>query len=267
MSTLLLTQKQQRGTPRAISLSPQKNGRRAIARRFNQENFIFSTLLFILLVARMAHSQTIFDLSADFSLSANPNKVWQYGYSETNSLAADQFKVDQEADRTTGAIGFWHPAANHGPGPGYYPYVAYNTTKESQFGSSNGWAARAGEIAMEASNSGQYSLVRFVAPVKGTYKVSARFAGIHFGLSTTDVHVLHNSTSLFDADIEGYGGDPKFHKVEGSNATAEYSGQVEMQASDTVTFAVGYGKNKTNYGDTTGLFAQVVLLRGADSGK
>jgi hypothetical protein len=48
--------------------------------------------------------------------------------------------------------------------------------------------------------------------------------------------------------------------VEGASPTASYSGQVELKANDTVTFAVGYGKDKTNSGDTTGLFAQVVLL-------
>ncbi len=72
---------------------------------------------------------------------------------------------------------------------------------------------------------------------------------------------LHNATSLFHADIDGYGGDPAFHKVEGRNPTANYSGQVELKANDTVTFAVGYGTNKTNSGDTTGLFAQVTLLK------
>jgi hypothetical protein len=120
---------------------------------------------------------------------------------------------------------------------------------------------------MEASNSGQYSLVRFVAPSTGTYKVSAQFEGIHYGLSTTDVHVLHNDKPLFDADIDGYGGDPAFHKVQGASPTAEYSGEIKMKANDTITFAVGYGKDKTNSGDTTGLFARVILLNGATGGK
>jgi hypothetical protein len=97
--------------------------------------------------------------------------------------------------------------------------------------------------------------------VAGTYKINAQFEGIHVW-STTDVHVLHNGTSLFDADIDGYGGDPAFRKVEGASPTAQFSGQLEMRANDTVTFAVGYGKNKTNSGDTTGLSAQIVLLDG-----
>jgi hypothetical protein len=224
--------------------------------------------IIVLIFAQFAQTPTTFDLSADFAFRDNPNKVWQYGYSATNSLAPDEFRVDTQSERvdmqcdSTGSIGFWHPSENHGPGPGYYPYVAYNTAKQSQVGC-NGWAVRAGEVAMEASNSGQYSLVRFVAPVAGTYKVGAKFAGIHYGLSTTDVHVLRNGTHLFDGDIDGYGGDPAFHEVQGANPTASYSGHIELKANNTVTFAVGYGKNKTNSGDTTGLFAQVVLVAGA----
>ena len=220
----------------------------------------------VMLLAMVAAAQTTFDLAADFSLRDNPNKVWQCGYSATNSLDPDQFRLDKYSDGGK-PIGFWHPENSSGPGPGYYPYVAYNTTKQSQaWPSPNGWVVRGGEVAMEASNSGQYSLVRFVAPVAGTYKISAQFEGVHVW-STTDVHVLRNGTSLFDADIDGYGGDPAFRKVEGASPTAAYSGEIEMKTGDTVTFAVGYGKNKTNSGDTTGLFAKVVLLTKTGSSK
>ncbi len=212
----------------------------------------------MVLLCLLARAATTFDLSADFSLQNNPNTVWQYGYSETSSLDPAQFRIDK-AKGALGPIGFWHPTVSDPPGPGYYPYVAYNSAKQTQLGSSNGWAARAGQVAMEASNSGQYSLIRFVAPAAGMYKITARFEGIHFSLSSTDVHVLHNAKSLFAAEIEGYGGDPAFHKVEGANPSASYSGQVELKTNDTVTFACGYGKNKTNFNDTTGLFAEVVL--------
>lgn len=67
----------------------------------------------------LARGQTTFDLSADFSLQDNPNKVWQYGYSATNSLAPDQFRVDKQADKT-GPVGFWHPAQCRA-GPGLLP--------------------------------------------------------------------------------------------------------------------------------------------------
>jgi hypothetical protein len=213
----------------------------------------------LIFLVSSAGTATTYDLSTDFSFQKRPDSVWQFGYSATNSLNPDEFRVNQYADPTV-PVGFWHPSVSSGPGPGWYPYIAYNSTGQTQLGSGKGWAVRAGEVAMEGSNSGQYSLVRFVAPEAGTYKITARFEGIHIGLSTTDVHVLHNRASLFDGDIEGYGGDPAFHAIQGTSPTANYEGQANLAANDTVTFAVGYGKNKTNSCDTTGLFAKVVLL-------
>ena len=136
----------------------------------------------------MPISAQVFDLSADFSLAKNPNAVWEYGFSATSSLAADQFQLDRKS-LMVGPIGFWHPNQGDAPGPGYYPYIAYNCTKDTQVGS-KGWAISDGQIAMEGSNTGQYSLIRFVAPRTGNYSVKAKFVGIHYGLSTTDVHVL-----------------------------------------------------------------------------
>ena len=80
----------------------------------------------------LAQSQTTFDVAADFSLDKNPNGAWQYGYSATQSLDPREFRLDTQTE-TVGATGFWHHAENKGPGPGYYPYIAYNNTKETQY--------------------------------------------------------------------------------------------------------------------------------------
>jgi hypothetical protein len=161
----------------------------------------------ILFVSPSAAQTLSFDSGVDFSLSLNPHGVWQYGYSETVSLAPDRFRLDRHTS-VQNHIGFWHPS---GDDDGYYPYVAFNTSDQLQAYHPHSWAVRAGEVAMEGSNTGQYSPVRFLAPQTGTYRVSARFAGLHTGcnLSTKDAHVLHDAKSLFDALIEGYGGDEK----------------------------------------------------------
>lgn len=224
-----------------------------------------TTILLACLGSGMAWSQQQreFDLGRDFSPLKNPAGVWQYGYSATSSLDPAEFRLDQYSNQAV-PVAFWHPERTDQPGPGYYPYVAGNTADTTSYGSSKGWAVRADEIAMEASNTGQYSLVRFVAPKAGMYSISAKFAGIHFGLSTTDVHVLHNATDLFTADIEGYGGDAAFHAIVGASPTANYEGQVALKRGDILTFAVGYGPNKTNYGDTTGLMVHIALLSKAE---
>jgi hypothetical protein len=58
-------------------------------------------VVIVVLFSLLAQAATTFDLSADFSLRNNPNQVWQYGYSETNSLDPAQFRID----KSTGTLG------------------------------------------------------------------------------------------------------------------------------------------------------------------
>jgi hypothetical protein len=191
----------------------------------------------------------------------NPNGVWQFGYTEGQVLVPSAFRRAGFHEGKS-PIGFWQPSNT--PGSGHFPYVVCNPSAKSELygelGTPRGWAARAGQVAMEASNIGQYSMVRFTAPLAGSYRVTARFEGIHFGHSTTDVHVMHGATSLFMADVDGYGGDPAFRTVVGANPVAVYAGTLKLKAGDTVDFAVGYGKNRTHYFDTSGLFARLELV-------
>ena len=62
-------------------------------------------------------------------------------------------------------------------------------------------------------------------------------------------------------DIDGYGGDPAFHRMEGASPAAVYAGTVELEAGDSIDLAVGYGTNRTHYSDTTGLSARIELSR------
>lgn len=201
----------------------------------------------------------VFDLGADFSFARNPNGVWRYGYTTGAEPAVDQVALDTFVPDSGGdPVAFWHPYETAIVGAGYYPYVAENAG-DVAVSEEASWAVRAQEVAMEGSNSGQYSVVQFVAPRPGTYQVHAHFEGIHFRLSTTDVHVLAGDAGIFAASIDGYGGDPAFHAVEGGNPAADYDGAVPLQVGDLVTFAIGYGRNKTNYNDTTGLTARIVF--------
>jgi hypothetical protein len=201
----------------------------------------------------------VFDLGADFSFASNPNGVWRYGYTTGAEPAVDQVALDTFVPDSGGdPVAFWHPYETAVVGAGYYPYVAENAGDVAASEEAS-WAVRAHEVAMEGSNSGQYSVVQFVAPRAGTYQVHAHFEGIHFRLSTTDVHVLAGDAGIFAASIDGYGGDPAFHAVEGGSPTADYDGALPLEVGDLVTFAIGYGSNETNYNDTTGLTARIVF--------
>jgi hypothetical protein len=208
--------------------------------------------------------RAIHDLAVEFSATRNPNGPWQYGFSATASLAPEQFRLFRDAvAEAGGAIVFWHPAAEDNAGGDYYPYVASNVSKQPRADPTQSWAIRPGEIALEASNVGQYGLVRFVAPRAGRYRIKVRFSGVHFRLSSTDVHVLSGTTPVFDAVVEGYGGDPAFHAIEGAMPRATWAGTVPLARADVVTFAVGYGSNRTHFNDTTALRARVRWMGGS----
>jgi hypothetical protein len=194
--------------------------------------------------------------STTLSFTNNPSGNWQVGYSTGNVLDTGQFAPCTFADRDS-MIGVWHPS---GQQAGYYPYTGQNNTGSTQVDVTRSWAARPGEIVMEGSNSGQYSMLRFRVPLSGKYKVTVVFEGVHFRLSTTDVHVLLNAQSLFSDNINGYGGDSLFHAVVGPHPSSTYKGILQLQQNDVLTFAVGYGSDGTNYNDTTGLLIYLELV-------
>jgi hypothetical protein len=204
--------------------------------------------------ARPLPAPTVFDPGADFSPDRNPNGVWQYGSTQAQALEPSAFRRDEQ-HAVQPPVLFWQPtAADH------FPYVAGHRAAVTEVYATRrgpGWAVRAGQLALEASNDGRYAVVRFTAPASGRYRISARFEGVHFERSTTDVRVMHGGRTLFSADIDGYGGDPAFHPVEGSNPAADYAGTVDLERGDTIDFAVGYGQNRTHFCDTTGLTARI----------
>lgn len=214
-----------------------------------------------LLVARglatAAGPRAIHDLAAEFSVDRNPRGPWQYGFTTGSSLGPDAFQLFRRPEAR--GFAFWHPRAEDN-GADYYPYAAANKSGEPRADPTRSWAIRPGEVALEASNVGQYAVIRFVAPRPGRYRIKARFAGVHFRLSSTDVHVLAGATSLFDAVVEGYGGDPTFHPIEGAAPRATWRGTVRLERGDVVSFAVGYGPNHTHFNDTTALRARVRWL-------
>jgi len=197
---------------------------------------------------------TVFDLGTSFSNTQNPNGVWRYGFTTGNTLSVAEFQADGFAAQV-GGVSFWHPDGT----TGYYPYVAENPSASTMTDATDSWAVRPNEVAMEGSGLGQYSVVQFVAPASGSYSVRADFEGIHFRISTTDVHVRQNDQPLFDAEIDGYGGDPAFHSIQGASPNASYVGSVELHSGDVLSFAVGIGADGSNYNDTTGLFVHIVM--------
>jgi hypothetical protein len=94
-------------------------------------------------------------------------------------------------------------------------------------------------------------VVRFAAPAAGSYAVNAAFFGLDFaGPTTTDVNILVAGISIFDGIVNGFG--PGTGPIFATN--------LNLNAGDTIDFAVGVGPNGNYANDLTGLAATVSAL-------
>lgn len=193
------------------------------------------------------------NISVLLPVSQNPAEGWWIGYTPTDTLQLTNL-VTSTYCNSADTIALWHAANGQ---QGYYPYLGQNRGSLTHMDATQSWAAKPFEIVMEASNTGQYSLLQYTVTGAGEYRVKAIFEGVHFNQSTTDVHVLVNQGIVFSGIIEGYGGDSTLHAITGNYPSATYSGTVHLAKGDKLTFAVGYGANKNHYNDTTGLLLEI----------
>lgn len=172
----------------------------------------------LLATAPLAHA-VVYDVATDFSLESNPNGVWIYGYSGTLG----------------GTLNFYDQASVDGAGN-----QLWRSSVVQSLGAPADWKRTDGTAAFHPGQGGEYSVYRFTAPSQGTYNLSVVFTGIDS--TTTDVHVLQGSNSLFSGNISGFG------------STSNYATSLSLAANDIVDFAVGFG-NGSFYSDATGIAA------------
>jgi hypothetical protein len=203
----------------------------------------FLVLVTVGLVVGPAHAQ-VYDAAAEFSATDNPTGVWSYGWSQT--LGAD-FHLYPSPLSNSG-IDYWidPPIAVLND-----PNVTHNGTDQVLTVGTVQW--QPGQMLFHPGQNGQYSIVRWTAPADGIIAIRAGFVGADFvGPTTTDVHVLANSVSIFDGEVSGFGAGsgPSFQTI------------VYVSAGDTIDFAVGDGVDGNFYFDSTGIDAAIIYLFG-----
>ena len=188
-----------------------------------------------------------FNAADDFSTTDNPNNSWQYGWSST---LGGNFNLSTRASNFTPTIDTWTDPETH---PGLYFYhggILHNSTERvnTSHPSAASIALPPNQLALHPGHHGEYSILRWIAPKTQTYSLSAVFSGLDYiGPTTTDVHILHNGTSLFSDLVNGFG----------VTSSKPFSVTPTIEAGDTIDFAVGYGANQTYWFDTTGIEATI----------
>jgi hypothetical protein len=196
-------------------------------------------------VGHVAKADLIFDATADFSATNNPNGVWSYGQSATLTSAFQlytQHGLNNENHPPADLLDTW----NAGTGGNHlYPSVLHNGTGSPI--SSDGFTYPAGQLGFHPGPAGQYSVVRFTVPTSGLYSLTSAYNALDPGLGShlghVDVHVLLNGVSLFDGSVDGVG------------SPASFNTSLALATGDQLDFKVGYGSNMDYDSDSTGLVA------------
>ncbi|MBX9791044.1 MAG: PEP-CTERM sorting domain-containing protein [Pirellulales bacterium] len=185
----------------------------------------------------------MFDASADFDPAHNPSSIngGTYSYGYTNTLGGP-FSLLPGTFTNGPLAGYSYPSL-----PDTAPNV-YKNTSDDPFLLLGTIHFEPHQLMLHPGNGGEYAVLRFTAPVTGTYSYDATFNAA--GGATTDVHVLINSINLATAGIN----------VNGGGSTADLSSpSILLSAGDTIDFAVGYGNGSFLF-DSTGLFANVAMV-------
>jgi hypothetical protein len=133
-----------------------------------------------------------------FSLAANPGPVWSYLDGAGNVLS--QASKPGEGRKV---INSW----SNGNG-----YPTYSAVGQNRTGNPNQppdyWPARA--LLMDGQSVG--AIVRFTAPIAGSYKISGSFTGINDTCAGVHpVSVVVNGACMWSALITGFDAQAKFH--------------------------------------------------------
>src|SRR5581483_1615540 len=137
-------------------------------------------------------------------------------------------------------IDVWHRAIVP-PGPAWEPSLYDNGTDRTiaPFGSN---PMPPGALSVHPGPKGENSVVRWTAPLDGSYQVAATFSGLdNVGPTTTDVAVLRGTSQLFSGDVSGYQTGPTF------------TTGLQLTAGETLDFTVGLGKDGGYGNDMTRL--------------
>ncbi len=177
-----------------------------------------------------------FHAAGDFSTTTNPNGPWSYGGTPTlgGTFTASTIAGPSPSCSNSNLTG-WVTAGDQ-------PYVL--SPLGGQQDCAGSITVPTGVLDMHPTSDGIYSVVRFTSPYAGIFDVTGFFQALHYG--DTDDHVLASGTPITNLYLQS--------NHQGS--VAGFSLTVNLNAGDTLDFAVGMGSNGYA-GDSTAFDATI----------
>jgi hypothetical protein len=196
---------------------------------------LLSMLLDISTPHLRAAGPTAWDLSANFTVSANPNGAWSYG--QFTNASGFQLFTNAVLAGPAIPVDFW---ATGRPSTASVARNALATPWDSTVAPTEHWGPH--QVGMHPGSDGASPVVRWTCPHRGFFIINAIFSLLDSGASA-DAHIKVNG-------VEAYGNSAV-------STPGSFRSVTELLEGDTVDFVVGWGLNG-NYGqDNLGLAAQV----------
>lgn len=231
----------------------------------------FMAGVIVLLGTANLSAGTVYDAAADLTQASidnglNPNGVWSYGY--RNTAASTEFallpvhgQLPYDEPDFTGLKGWFDLEDEAG---WRLPVVMKNTTDTPLVGGgADEIIVPPGGLVMHpyTYSTGQaYAVLRWTAPSSATADLAITFTGIDYHeadsqcpytfFTTTDVHVIKNGLSVFEAEVTG--------GLYASTNIQSYSVRnMAVAGGDTIDFIVGPGPDDNFGADSTGISVQI----------
>jgi hypothetical protein len=212
---------------------------RALPKFMGRDKYLVFFLAVFLLMAASPVAATTWDVTTEFSVAANPNGVWSYGYETSLGGTFNPF-----------TNGNYNTSLNNSPywDTGSAPPVVWKNPGPNPIG-----VVQSGELALHPGGSyggsdKPFAVVRWTAPTDipaaSTITISGAFgAGDGGGVS---YYILYNNVSI----------SPPFEYINESS-TKSFTLTRTVSAGDTVEFIVGPDSNGVNLSGTTPLAATI----------
>ncbi len=174
------------------------------------------------------------DLQGDFSLAANPNGNWSYGWFNAGAFTLYE-GVNTGGDGAGNTFsawvkgGDWDTWGNVGQNLGPNPIDAWMSYRE------------VGQILYGPSITGLMNASRWTAPAAGDYQITAIFTGQSEQMAAlATVSVLKNEAEEWSAGLDGFIGKAINNFADGfGNAPSQtYSGILTLAQGDTLDFTM-----------------------------
>lgn len=208
-----------------------------------------ATMAFTLIAgAAGATPLTVWDATADFSMTTdkNVNGVWSYGTTGT-SLAGAFTAFPNGSYQAPSNYFHWHSAG----GAAAFTHQLGKTT-QAQYATGNIVIPKY-TLNLHPGDNGLYTTLRFVAPTDGTYKIDSSFWS-NDTLTNADAHVVLNGVNQTTKVIT---------KTVTTALPFDWDATLSLHAGDKLDFAVGYG-GSSYLEDFVGLSAVVTRMPIAD---